>query len=489
MPPARSQPPGCFWVVFLLMGLIGTVFFVGFLIVPAVRANLFYEETTCTVLNSRLAHDNEGNFRPEIHIEYHVAGQAYQVWTYDATGVYSNIESRKAILDQFAVGRQYPCWYDPAAPEKSVLVRGLDVWCLMVLIPVMFAVIGTCGLLAHRRARQAGAEAPWTLPRGAARPLIGMGCALLAGFGVAAAAAFALFFTLAARNAPFWLIGLGFFAPFIPFVVLFPFLGRRLTARLARALPSKERQAVAETRSPSPPPRDEGTVVPEPAPDDLPTVPDLKPAGAGEVLAAALAREPTGTCALGCLIPFAAVWIGGICYFGQSIWDGHQPGRADWFQTAFYSPFVLVAVGLVVAILVLSARGLVSLLAGRVRAEVSAFPLRPGGRYVVCVRRRGGVPLSGVALALVCRESATYTAGTSTTTATREVLRVEADPPEGDPSDGPRTSLAVPRSAMHSFASGHNKVEWLIEVRGRVLGLLPWRGLFPVLVHPAAAED
>jgi hypothetical protein len=485
------QPPGCFWVIFLLMGLIGTAVVGGFMIVPAMRATFIYDEAVCTVLDKRLGHDNEGNWRPEIHIEYRVAGQAYQAWTYDAVGVYTNFESRKAVLDQFVVGRQYPCWYDPAAPEKSVLVRGFDWWHLMVLIPLVFVVIGAGGLISNRRARRRGdamtvaVEVPWGALRKAGPPLAGMGCALFAGFGVAAAAAFALFFTLAANKAPPWAIGLGFFAPFLVFVGLAALVGRRFSGLLARALPSKERQAVTATGKLSPPPADEAEAAPEPAADDLPTVPRLEPAGRGDVLAVALAREPTGACALGCAIPFTAVWIGIVYHFGRGIWEGHRQGQPDWFATVILIPFVFAALFLIGTVLVLSARGLVSLLVGRVRAEVSAFPFRPGGRYAVCVRQGGGVPLSGVGLALVCRESATYTAGTSNSTATREVLRVEADPPEGDLSDGLRTALTVPASAMHSFASEHNKVEWLVEVRGGALGLLPWRGRFPVLVHPA----
>jgi hypothetical protein len=494
MSPARSQPPGCFWVVFLVVGLILTIGFGGFMVVPTVRANFFYEETTCAVLDKRLANGDEDTFRPEIHIEYQVAGRPYRVWTYDATGIYSNVQSRRAVLDQFVVGRQYPCWYDPAGPEKSVLVRGFDPWCLMVLIPVVFVVIGAGGLIANRRARRRGVpdavpvDAAAGLLRAAGPRMARTGCALIAGFAVAGVASFALFFTLAAKNAPFWLVGLGFFAPFIIFIGVISLFGRRLAAQLARALPTKERQAVAEARPLNT--RDqEGATVVEPASDDWPTVPKLESAGRGDVLAVALAREPTGAGALGCLIPFAAAWIGFVSYWGRGIWEGHRQGQPDWFHTVFIIPFVLAGLFLLGSIVVLSARGLVSLLVGRVRAEVSAFPFRAGARYTACVRQGGGLPLSGVGLALVCRESATYTAGTSTSTANREVIRVEAEPPELDSADWLRTTLAVPASAMHSFASKHNKVEWLVEVSGRALGLLPWRGRFPVLVHPAPAED
>jgi hypothetical protein len=514
MPATQSRAPGCFWVFCLLMGLISTAVVGAFVIVPVARARCFYEETTCTILDKRIAHDNDGNFRPEFLIEYRVAGQVHQVWTYEATRAYTNIGSPQALLDQFVVDKRYPCWYDPAAPEKSVLVRGFAWWHLLTLIPVVFVVIGAGGLIANRRARRRGkaaavpVEVRWDVVRVAGPRLAAMGCALAGGFVVAGAMAFAIVNALFARNAPVWAVALGFCAPFALFFVFASFVGRRFSGRLARALPSPERANAAKAGKFSTPQQDDEAVAPEPAPDDLPTVPRLDPAGPGHVLTAALAREPTGAVVLGCLVPFAALWIGIISFPIRAVWEGHRQGRPDWAQTVFFIPFVLIALGLIVAILVLAARGLLSLLVGRVRVEVSAYPLRAGGRYTVCVRKLGGASLSDVSLALVCRESATRTtaAGSTTTqqafsqrqrrrrpahggggsnTSTREVLRIEADPPGGDPFDGLRTVLTVPASAMHSFASAHNKVDWLIEVRGRALGLLPWRGRFPVLVHPA----
>ncbi len=160
--PMRTPPPrvpGCFSVTFLAMGLIGSVVFAFAMIIPIIRAKFVYVETICTVLDKRLAFDDVDTFRPEFHIEYQVAGRAYRAWTYDAIGMYSNLESRSDILDQFAVGQQYACWYDAAAPEKSVLTRDVDAMAFLALIPLVFVIVGFGGLIRNGRRRH---EAPPT---------------------------------------------------------------------------------------------------------------------------------------------------------------------------------------------------------------------------------------------------------------------------------------------------------------------------------------
>jgi hypothetical protein len=55
--------------------------------------------------------------------------------------------SQQAILDQYTVGKTYPCWYDPANPTQAVLKRQID-WAvffvsgLFLFVGVMFVLIG-----------------------------------------------------------------------------------------------------------------------------------------------------------------------------------------------------------------------------------------------------------------------------------------------------------------------------------------------------------
>ncbi len=50
-------------------------------------------------------------------------------------------------LDQFTIGKTYPCWYDPLNPNVAVLVRGYSLWFwMLLLVPLGFMLIGGGGL-------------------------------------------------------------------------------------------------------------------------------------------------------------------------------------------------------------------------------------------------------------------------------------------------------------------------------------------------------
>jgi hypothetical protein len=475
MPSAPSRPSNFFWGIFLVLGLSGTVIFAATMIWPAIRVNFFYKETVCTVLDKRVAEGEDNTFRPEIHIEYRVGNQVHRAWTYDATGVYSNLEGRKDVLNEFVVGQQYPCWYDPTTPEKSVLVRRSDPWSLIILIPLVFVAVGAGGLLSNRRA-QTATETPEVLPAETMRRMIPLRWVLILGFLEILLVVLA--FYLGQLGMPMkWILIVLFVLNALFFSIAF-FALRPLFPPGRQTLPSPERTAATGDHKQS----DWA-----PSDQDLPTVPEGRPPIAGRILAASLSREPSGICGVGCLILFAALWIGAVSVMGYRILSAYGRGESIWMQTLFLIPFAVVALVLIGVIVNVSFKELVSLLVGRVETEVSAYPIQVGGRYRVCVFQATGAALRDVTVHLVCSESATYTAGTNTSTARREVLRVATARLEGDPLQGQFATLNVPASAMHSFEAKHNKVEWQVEVTGRAWGL-PWRGLYAIVVHPAAVE-
>jgi hypothetical protein len=159
MTPTQRKTPGfIICLAFLVVGLILTAVFGNWLVWLPLRTHLQYVETTCVVLDKRLEQEagrRQGkNSRPLIHIEYSAGGRRYRVWTYDATGMFTNLhDSNRAVLQQFEKGQRYPCWYDPDDPEHAVLTRSLSWWGLLVLIPLTFAVVGGAGLIAIHRTR------------------------------------------------------------------------------------------------------------------------------------------------------------------------------------------------------------------------------------------------------------------------------------------------------------------------------------------------
>jgi hypothetical protein len=524
MPPPRNQPPGCFWAFFLIIGLAVFAAFAWGMILPAARARFVFVETRCTVLDKRLGAGGDDTWRPEIRIEYQVDGRRHDTWTYDAAGVYSNGRAAKeAILAGFVQGRQYPCWYDPADPDRAVLVRSFDWWMLMALIPLIFVVVGAVGLIAGRWRRAEQLRVQVSLPAGTAKTFGTLGLTALLGFAVAAVVAFALFFILERQGAPPWAVGVGFFAPLVVFFIALPLLGWRVLRTWIQRLPSPERRAakqaavgsavrteeVPHSRPHSGPygpertAREEHTTPAAPAGDkpvpptaeDWPTVPTVELSPEPATTLAVRLRPDSGKlgCALAFLIPFTAVWVSIVSVFVVHIARDHARGQHNWGPTLFLVPFVLVGLGLIM-LLCVAAAGLVGrLLTGRVAVELSAHPLEAGGRYELWAEQgAGAVPLRAVRVRLVCRESARYQQGTSTYTSTREVYGQDVLSPETNPrgdglSGGVRRPLEVPAGVMHSFAAANNQVSWLAQVRGRV-GLLPVRLAFPVIVYPAGRD-
>jgi hypothetical protein len=150
----NGREAGClcaFFSIFFLLGCISLLMMVWTLVLPEVRANTLYVPNLCVVLDKKMSvsqGENGPTYRPEVRVRYTVAGRVYQRWAYDAGRVYSSDrDSRQAILDRFEVGRKYPCWHDPDAPARVVLVRGYS-WShyFFILIPLIFIAVGAAGM-------------------------------------------------------------------------------------------------------------------------------------------------------------------------------------------------------------------------------------------------------------------------------------------------------------------------------------------------------
>ena len=118
-----SAGEAVFFALFFLIGCAGLVAIFAALVVPEWRVNHAYVQHPCLVLDKRIGEtkSEEGTlYRPEIQIEYQLGGKAYRIWTYDVRGAYSSDQhNRRAILDQFAVGETYACWYNPGDPSQA----------------------------------------------------------------------------------------------------------------------------------------------------------------------------------------------------------------------------------------------------------------------------------------------------------------------------------------------------------------------------------
>jgi hypothetical protein len=146
-----------FWAAFLLLGCGGAVAAFSGFVVPEWRVNHEFVETTCKVLDKRVA-EKQGEdgplYRPEIKIEYEVDGVTFRDWHYDIHRAYANgKENAENLLKSFVISTKetnarIPCWYDPMNPGVAVLMRDYRWWVWLVFtVPLSFMVIGAGGLI------------------------------------------------------------------------------------------------------------------------------------------------------------------------------------------------------------------------------------------------------------------------------------------------------------------------------------------------------
>lgn len=342
---------------------------------------------------------------------------------------------------------------------------------LVLLLPLVLLAVGGValryGLPAVRRPRPPVPVNPaeQAMARAAAPSAVGYFVVTVLSMGGVIVAQFAF-------NAPQWVIPIIFFGPPVIFTVLVRPIMRRLPGQVARATPSPERQA-AEATAPPPEPEPEFGERPDTLADEP---------GTGRVLAYALDHAGASP-VLGCvgMLAVALFWNGIVSVFVWQVVTAVRNGQPDWCLTVFLIPFVLIGLTLAGGTVLAGYIWVLSLLVGRLRVEVSAHPLYPGGRFALHVGQRGPVPLTRVAVELVCTEAATYTAGTSQSTDTKVAARHTA----GDWAGGLPATVEVeaPADAMHTFTATKNEIRWTVRVAGRVFGL-PYHDEFRVTVGP-----
>jgi hypothetical protein len=132
--------------LFAVSGLLSLFSFK--LLLSDARALTAYEETTCTVLDRRIFPETvtvadpgatrsrtTTSYEPRLALRY-VASGAERISEGFAVGLMSTGD-----LHKFALGRQYPCWYDPTDQRQVVVIRHLSpLWVGLLLLPMVLAV-------------------------------------------------------------------------------------------------------------------------------------------------------------------------------------------------------------------------------------------------------------------------------------------------------------------------------------------------------------
>ncbi len=143
---------GLFFALVFLGGCVSLGLVLVNATIPTYRARHKFVASTCRMLDKRIVEstsDAGTSYQPDFRIEYQVTGRSYEAWTYENPQLFtSDRTSSQAILDQFQIGEEYPCWYDPHDPTQVVLERGYGVFAwLILLVPASFMAIGGGGLV------------------------------------------------------------------------------------------------------------------------------------------------------------------------------------------------------------------------------------------------------------------------------------------------------------------------------------------------------
>jgi hypothetical protein len=164
----------------------------------------------------------------------------------------------------------------------------------------------------------------------------------------------------------------------------------------------------------------------------------------------------------GCLWGFALFWNAIVIPFAIS-----AIASGNYGMLACLSLHIAVGIGLLCYLIGPILRGVKMAPA---EVSVSSDTVRIGEAFTFSFLQEMKQPVNvtGFHIDFVLRESATYRQGTDTRTDTHEVpVRRQEFPPrrcEAGQRIMEEVELEIPRTAMHSFASPNNKVQWLVKV-------------------------
>jgi hypothetical protein len=126
--------------------------------------------------------------------------------------------------------------------------------------------------------------------------------------------------------------------------------------------------------------------------------------------------------------------------------------------------------------------------------EIADHPLRPGGSYGLMLAQAGSGEFRELSMSLELEERATFRQGTDTRSERVVVWRQPIHAWQNvQLSPGTRfeahATVRVPPMAMHSFASEHNSVRWMLVVHGMPARWPAFRRVFPLVVFPPATNS
>jgi hypothetical protein len=179
----------------------------------------------------------------------------------------------------------------------------------------------------------------------------------------------------------------------------------------------------------------------------------------------------------------ALFWNGIVSVFLVLLFQSGKAGHFQWFLGLFLVPFVLIGLGMIVAV----GYFFLSIFNPRPRITVTPGMPRLGDSVRLEWELSGRTEvLKDLQLSVTGQEEATYTRGTRTSTdrnvfADIEVTRLSSTREMVSSS----AQVSIPADSMHSFSSQHNKIVWSIRVKGEIARWPDLNEEFALTVLPA----
>ncbi len=186
-------------------------------------------------------------------------------------------------------------------------------------------------------------------------------------------------------------------------------------------------------------------------------------------------------------IGIAVFWNGIVSVFLFQLFDGFREGDPEWFLLVFLTPFVLIGLGMIGAIVYYACA------LGNPRFTLTLTEARPRlGDIIGLSWRSNGSPkrLKHLRIYLEGRECATYRRGTDSVTDHslffQETVYQNSD---AAANASGQIDLAIPAGLMHSFDGGNNKIEWRLRIHGPIHRWPDVDEVYPVTVRPLASAS
>jgi len=178
----------------------------------------------------------------------------------------------------------------------------------------------------------------------------------------------------------------------------------------------------------------------------------------------------------------AAFWNGIIAVFIFQVFEGWRSGSPNWFLTLFLIPFVLVGIGTLVGV----GYFLLAVFNPRLKLIVHPGAILLGESADLEWEISGRVErIRRFCIRLEGRQEATYRSGKSTRTDKAVFARtdlVNTQSP-GNMLHG-TARAAIPKDPVPSLECAHNKIVWLLSVRGDIGHWPDIKEEFPIVVLP-----